>query len=106
MIFLGKGGNGKVKTEKGEFRELRRNRGTEKGSVIFDLSDWRFEEMEVQNRRRRKRWFICDLSAFLEKGGWGYCVCEKKVVTLQAFCATGDMIKTILTTEETIKNNY
>ena len=41
-IFLGKGGNGKVKTEKGEFRELRRNRGTEKGIVIFDLSDFCF----------------------------------------------------------------
>ena len=41
-FFLGKGGNGKVKTEKGEFRELRRNRGTEKGSVIFDLSDFYF----------------------------------------------------------------
>ena len=47
------------------------------------------------------------MSAFLEKGGKGYCVCEKKVVILQSLCALARLakvyVKTISTIEETIK---
>ena len=84
---------------------LRQNRGTKKGIVIFDLSGCGFLGKKVRKSESRKRRFICDLSAFLEKGVNGCCVCEKKIVTLQTFCAVGDMVKTMPTIEETIKNN-
>ena len=66
---------------------LRQNCGTEKGIVIFDLSGCGFLGKKVRKSESRKRRFICDLSAFLEKGVKGCCVCEKKVVTLQSICA-------------------
>ena len=64
---------------------LRQNCGTEKGIVIFDLSGCGFLGKKVRKSESRKRRFICDLSAFLEKGMRGYCVCQIFFVPLQRF---------------------